>query len=117
MTLGHKAMDESFPEKKLGELESRAERDPTNYSLRFELGQLLMSSGSYKEAVPHLQAATRDPALRQAVINLMFQTLSGDDPPEDDLPPEAGVVSPLKPDSPSGDSAAKKLPSDDEQDA
>ena len=126
-------MVDPSPEESLDELRIRAEEDPCNESLRLELGKQLYSLGHYTEAIPHLQIATRNPHLRPAVMDLLSQTfeerglkdmaaeirrqMDEGDPPDEERPPDAGVRAPLKPDSPSSDSAAKKLPPDHEENA
>lgn len=110
-------MGDPTPKDSLDALKTRAEQDPTDFSLRFDLGARLLRFGNHKEAILHLQAATRSPRLRQAVLDLLRKTFGGDDPPEDELPPDAGVPAPLKPSSPSSDSAAKKLPPGDTKSA
>ncbi len=89
-------MDDTSPEESLDELRSRAEQDPTNYSLRFEVGQRLYAIGSYSEAVPHLQVATRHPHYRKCVLELLGETFSAKGMPnlfdeigdDDESPPD-----------------------------
>ncbi len=59
------------PEENIDELRSRAEEDPTNHSIRFELGKRLLQSGSHSESIPHLQAASRHPRYRLPVFDLV----------------------------------------------
>ncbi len=126
-------MGDPSPEETLDALRARAEQDPTNPSLRFDLGERLFRSGKHSEAIQHLQAATRNPRLRQTALDLLGQAFNKqelqematvmleeiqrhiDDPPEDERPPDAEVLAPLKPNSPSSDSAARKFPLEDEE--
>ncbi len=87
-------MDNASPEESLDELRSLAEQDPTNSSHRFELGQRLYAVGSYNEAIPHLQVATRHPHYRKRVLKLLGETFSAkgmpnlfDEIEDDDEPP------------------------------
>lgn len=73
LSLGEETMSDPSQEKPLDELRSRAEQDPGNLSLRFELGQRLHRIGRFSESVSHLQAATRDPHYRPLVLGLLIQ--------------------------------------------
>jgi tetratricopeptide (TPR) repeat protein len=56
------------------ELESaqeRVKRYPNDLNLRFELGRALVNAGQYKEAVPELQQALKQPNARYQAYNLL----------------------------------------------
>ena len=74
-------MTDPTPEELLDALRERVKREPGNLGLRFELGERLMVSGNYGEAVPHLQIATRNPRLRQATLNLLKERFGLEDLP------------------------------------
>jgi tetratricopeptide (TPR) repeat protein len=46
---------------------------PTDLGLRFELGQVLFQAGEYREAVPELQQALRQPAVRHRALFYLGQ--------------------------------------------
>ena len=50
---------------------SRVERNPTDLQLRFELGEHLVNAGHFREAVPELQRARRNPNARLKAMNLL----------------------------------------------
>lgn len=49
----------------------RSERDPTDLSLRFELGEHLFHAGRFREALPELQRARQNPNARLKSMNLL----------------------------------------------
>jgi tetratricopeptide (TPR) repeat protein len=49
----------------------RVERYPNDLQLRFELGQALYNAGQYKDAVPELQQALRQPSVRHRAYNYL----------------------------------------------
>ncbi|MCB1062456.1 MAG: tetratricopeptide repeat protein [Verrucomicrobiae bacterium] len=55
------------------EARKRVERNPTDMSLRFDLGQRLFAIDEYREAIQHLQQAKRSPNLRIKVMNMLGQ--------------------------------------------
>ncbi len=55
----------------IAESEARVERNPTDMELRFELGDRLFRAGRARDAVQHLQQATRSPNLRIKVMNML----------------------------------------------
>ncbi len=57
----------------IAESETRVERNPTDMDLRFELGERLFRAGRARDAVQHLQQATRSPNLRIKVMNMLGQ--------------------------------------------
>lgn len=50
---------------------SRVEQNPTDLQLRFELGELLVESGSWQEAIPELQKARQNPNVRIRAMSLL----------------------------------------------
>ncbi|GAB4172486.1 MAG: hypothetical protein Fur0032_11890 [Terrimicrobiaceae bacterium] len=55
----------------LEEARRRVERNPTDLLLRFELGDILVSIGNYKEAIAELQKARQNPSVRLKAMNLL----------------------------------------------
>lgn len=55
----------------LEEARKRVERNPTDLMARFELGETLMKAGHFKEAIPELQKARQNPAVRLKAMNLL----------------------------------------------
>ncbi len=49
----------------------RAERNPTDLQLRFELGEHLLLAGQFREALPELQRARQNPNARLKAMNLL----------------------------------------------
>ena len=49
----------------------RVERNPTDLMLRYELGEILVSMGEYREAIAELQKARQNPAVRLKAMNLL----------------------------------------------
>jgi len=49
----------------------RVKRYPNDLQYRFELGEALIDNGSFKEAVPELQQALRQPSVRHRALNLL----------------------------------------------
>lgn len=52
----------------------RVEENPTDPTLRFQLGEALYHAHDYKEAIKHLQQATRNPHIRNKVLILLGRT-------------------------------------------
>ncbi|NBQ65300.1 MAG: hypothetical protein EBT95_07200, partial [Verrucomicrobia bacterium] len=52
----------------------RVARYPNDLNYRFELGEALVDSGLYKEAVPELQQALRQPSVRHKALILLGQS-------------------------------------------
>jgi len=66
--------DEILARKKSVVLEGakdRVKRYPNDLQYRFELGEALIDNGGYKEAVPELQQALRQPSVRHRALNLL----------------------------------------------
>jgi tetratricopeptide (TPR) repeat protein len=57
----------------LDEARKRIERNPTDPQLRFELGEVLVATGNYKDAVPELQRAQSNPSVRLRAMSLLGQ--------------------------------------------
>jgi tetratricopeptide (TPR) repeat protein len=55
----------------LDEAKKRVERNPTDLQLRFELAEILIHLGNYKDAVPELQRARQNPNVRLRAMNLL----------------------------------------------
>ena len=55
----------------IAEARKRVERNPTDLQLRFELGEQLVNSGHYREALPELQRARQNPNARLKAMNLL----------------------------------------------
>jgi len=55
----------------LGEARKRVERNPTDLMLHFELGEVLVNVGSYRDAIPELQTARKSPNVRLRAMNLL----------------------------------------------
>jgi tetratricopeptide (TPR) repeat protein len=53
------------------EARKRVERNPTDLQLRFELGEHLVNSGNFREALPELQRARQNPNARLKAMNLL----------------------------------------------
>ena len=51
----------------------RAADNPTDLMLKFELGEALMKAGQFTEAIPELQRARTNPAVRIKAMNLLGQ--------------------------------------------
>jgi tetratricopeptide (TPR) repeat protein len=49
----------------------RSERNPTDLQLRYELGELLLHAGRFREALPELQRARQNPNARLKSMNLL----------------------------------------------
>src|SRR2546421_10068291 len=49
----------------------RAERNPTDLQVRFELGEHLLQAGRFREALPELQRARQNPNARLKAMNLL----------------------------------------------
>jgi tetratricopeptide (TPR) repeat protein len=55
----------------IDEARKRAERNPTDLQLRFELGEHLMNAGHFRDALPELQRARQNPNARLKAMNLL----------------------------------------------
>jgi tetratricopeptide (TPR) repeat protein len=55
----------------IDETRKRAERNPTDLQLRFELGERLLEAGRPREALPELQRARQNPNARLRSMNLL----------------------------------------------
>jgi tetratricopeptide (TPR) repeat protein len=55
----------------LDEARKRVERNPTDLPLRFELGEILVNLGDYKDAISELQRARQNPNVRLRAMNLL----------------------------------------------
>jgi tetratricopeptide (TPR) repeat protein len=53
------------------EARQRVDRNPTDLTFRFELGELLVNLGEYKDAIPELQKARQNPNVRLRAMNLL----------------------------------------------
>jgi tetratricopeptide (TPR) repeat protein len=60
----------------LEDARKRMERNPTDLQLRFELGELLMNAGHFREALPELQRARQNPNARLKAMNLLGRCYS-----------------------------------------
>jgi tetratricopeptide (TPR) repeat protein len=65
------AMKRERAELFLDEARKRVERNPTDLQLRFELGEILISLGNYKDAISELQRARQNPNVRLRAMNLL----------------------------------------------
>ena len=55
----------------LDDAKKRVERNPTDLQLRFELGEILVNLGNYKDAISELQRARQNPNVRLRAMNLL----------------------------------------------
>lgn len=55
----------------IGEARKRAERNPTDLQVRYELGEHLLQAGQFREALPELQRARQNPNARVKSMNLL----------------------------------------------
>ncbi|HEY5743371.1 MAG TPA: tetratricopeptide repeat protein [Terrimicrobiaceae bacterium] len=55
----------------LDEARRRVERNPTDLQLRFELGEIFVNLGNYKDAISELQRARQNPNVRLRAMNLL----------------------------------------------
>lgn len=53
------------------EAKGRVERNPTDQQLRYELGEILMDLGNYREAISELQKARNNPSTRLRAMSLL----------------------------------------------
>lgn len=58
----------------VSERKARVNENPTDPALRFSLGEALFHAGEYKEAIKHLQQATRNPHIRIKVLVMLGRT-------------------------------------------
>lgn len=61
----------------LDEAQKRVDRNPTDLQFRFELGEQLMNAGNFATAIPELQKARNNPAVRLKAMNLLGQCYVG----------------------------------------
>jgi len=61
----------------LSEAKARVERNPTDLVLRFELGEILVTTGNYQEAIPELQKARNNPNVRLRAMSLLGRCYQG----------------------------------------
>lgn len=54
----------------------RADQNPTDLAIKFELGSLYLGAGRLGEAIPELQKAQNNPARRIAAMNLLAQAFA-----------------------------------------
>jgi tetratricopeptide (TPR) repeat protein len=59
------------------EARKRVERNPTDLQFRFELGEKLLESGNFTDAIPELQKARQSPNVRLKAMNLLGQCYVG----------------------------------------
>jgi tetratricopeptide (TPR) repeat protein len=57
----------------LAEARARVESNPTDLQFRFELGEILVNTGKYQEAIPELQKARQNPNVRIRAMSLLGQ--------------------------------------------
>ena len=55
----------------LEEARKRVERNPTDLQVRFELGEIMVNLGNYKDAISELQRARQNPNVRLRAMNLL----------------------------------------------
>jgi Flp pilus assembly protein TadD len=55
----------------IGEARKRAQRNPTDLQVRYELGEHLLHAGQFREALPELQRARQNPNARVKSMNLL----------------------------------------------
>jgi tetratricopeptide (TPR) repeat protein len=55
----------------LEDAKTRVERNPTDLQVRFELGEIYVNTGLYKEAISELQKARQNPSVRLKAMNLL----------------------------------------------
>ncbi|MEY2481751.1 MAG: hypothetical protein QOK24_279 [Verrucomicrobiota bacterium] len=55
----------------IGEARKRADRNPTDLQVRYELGEHLLQAGQFREALPELQRARQNPNARVKSMNLL----------------------------------------------
>jgi tetratricopeptide (TPR) repeat protein len=55
----------------IDDVRKRAERNPTDLQIRFELGEHLLQAGRFREALPELQRARQNPNARLRAMNLL----------------------------------------------
>ena len=55
----------------LDDAKKRVERNPTDLQIRFELGEVLVNLGNYKDAISELQRARQNPNVRLRAMNLL----------------------------------------------
>jgi Predicted N-acetylglucosaminyl transferase len=60
----------------LEEAKKRVERNPTDLQFRFELGEIHVNLGNYKDAIPELQKARQNPNVRLKAMNLLGRCYS-----------------------------------------
>lgn len=58
----------------VAEANRRVEQNPTDPTLRYDLGKALFDAGDYSEAIPHLQQAKRNPHIASKVLLQLAMT-------------------------------------------
>jgi len=61
----------------LAEAKSRVERNPTDQILHYELGEILVASGNFQDAIPELQKARTNPSVRLRAMSLLGRCYQG----------------------------------------
>lgn len=64
-------------EMRLADAHRRVERNPTDLVLRYELGEQLLAAGQPNEAIPELQKARQNPAVRLKAMSLLGECYIG----------------------------------------
>jgi len=70
----HKKAKGDRLDKAVAECQTRVDANPTDPSLRFDLGFAMSEKGEYSDAIPHLQQASRNPHIRTRSLLLLAQT-------------------------------------------
>lgn len=63
-------------ELQLDEARKRVERNPTDLQVRFEMGEIMVNAGNYKDAISELQKARQNPNVRLRAMNLLGKCYS-----------------------------------------
>lgn len=124
-------MTDDDPELDLVRLLQFVEHEPQDTNLRFDLARSLVALNRSQEAIPHLQQARSNPHLRRPAMLLCADAFDSlrmfaaakqirdvfDEPPEDQLPPPSGPVTPPTPSDPIESAAIAEPPTDSNKDA
>jgi tetratricopeptide (TPR) repeat protein len=65
------ALKKDRQDRKVAEARKRVDRNPTDLQLRFELGELLLESGNFGDAITELQKAQQNPNVRLKAMSLL----------------------------------------------